>query len=385
MKQTHKLTILLLFLALMIVPALTACQSGKASQEDKTSKTSDPVKTGTEEMVSLNNKLQKALEAEDVDDAIKYGKAINTQWLSYENDVRDRFPLQYARIERYQQPIFAQSNVETPNLDQMKENSDQLKTQLSDLLAAKETKAKPSKLLDQAVEDYQVYVNEQMDQLVKATEPLAKAVEDGDIDQAKKLYAKPRIYYERVEPIAESFGDLDPRIDARINDVEDPAEWSGFHKIEKALWEDKNLDGQKQTAEQLVQDVKELQEKARTFDLKPKAMVAGAMGLLEEAATSKITGEEERYAHIDLLDLQANVDGSQAVYQSAIPALNEGHKELAKSIDKQFQALNNLLLKYKKADDHYASYETLSKDEIRAISNELSKLSELMAQTAQIF
>ena len=35
--------------------------------------------------------------------------------------------------------------------------------------------------------------------------------------------------------MAESFGDLDPAIDAREGDV--PAdEWTGFHPLEQALW-----------------------------------------------------------------------------------------------------------------------------------------------------
>ena len=43
-----------------------------------------------------------------------------------------------------------------------------------------------------------------------------------NVAKAKALYPAARIPYERIEPVAESFGDLDPRIDARENDV--PAE-----------------------------------------------------------------------------------------------------------------------------------------------------------------
>ena len=45
--------------------------------------------------------------------------------------------------------------------------------------------------------------------------------------------------YERVEPVAESFGDLDPRIDARANDVP-KSKWTGFHPIERRLWVQKH-------------------------------------------------------------------------------------------------------------------------------------------------
>ena len=61
---------------------------------------------------------------------------------------------------------------------------------------------------------------------------------------------KPRIRYERIEPVAESFGDLDPRIDARENDVP-TSEFGGFHRIEKALWEEETTKGMKPVAEEL--------------------------------------------------------------------------------------------------------------------------------------
>lgn len=384
----RKKIIFLLFVVLMIVPALSACQSGSKSSDSKTSqKTQDPVKQGTKKMTQLNNQLQKALTDKDTATAKKLGKSINSQWLSFENGVRSRYPIQYATIEKYQQPIYAQSNLKSPDLAQMKSNSDQLKKQLADLATAKETKAKTSKTLNTAVANYKKYVIEQTDLLVKTTEPFAKAVEEGNIEKAKQLYSKPRIYYERIEPIAESFGDLDPRIDARINDVDDKSKWTGFHEIEKALWQDKSLKGQKKYAEQLVADVKDLQSKVQTLQLKPKEMVAGAMDLLEEAATSKISGEEERYSHTDLIDLQANVDGSEAVYQAVIPALNVNNKDLSNQLDKQFQAFDNEIMKYKISDDKYVDYSQVKKDKtkVRDLSNELSKLSKLMAQTAKIF
>ncbi|MCL1631328.1 Efem/EfeO family lipoprotein [Sporolactobacillus sp. CPB3-1] len=382
----RKSVILLLLISLLLIPAITACSNAqKNGSEKKAQTTSDPVKQGTQKMKQINHKLQAALKKNDSEAIKKYGKQINTQWLSYENGVRDRFPLQYAKIERYQQPIYAQSNLSAPDIAQMKENSSALEDQLDDLLAAKETKAKPSKLMKQAVNDYLKYANEQIDLLVKTTKPFVAAVKAGDVDKAKQLYTKPRIYYERAEPIAESFGDLDPSIDARINDVDDESKWTGFHEIERALWEKNSLKGQEKYADKLLEDVLSLQQKAKSFELTPKAMVAGSMELLEEAATSKITGEEERYSHTDLVDLQANVDGSQAVYQAAIPALNQGHKDLANQIDKQFQSFDKLMLKYKKSDTEYEDYTKLNKDQIREISNELSKLSKLMAQTAKIF
>lgn len=382
--------------ALVIVPfvvgALTACGDTNktasvnqtASHSEKSS--SDSVKVQTKKLQDITGQLISAINSKDQNKVKEIGASINDQWLSYENDVRDHFPLFYAKVEKYEQPIFAQSTMEIPDLAKMSEDAQSLQKTLADLQMAKETEAKTSAALNQAVGTYKSYVIDQVDHLVQGTQAFAAAVDSGNIDEAKALYTKTRVYYERIEPVAESFGDLDPRIDARINDVEDSSKWTGFHEIEKALWEDHSLQGQKKYADQLVADVKELQEKANSLKLAPKAMVAGAMDLLSEASTSKITGEEERYSHVDLVDFQANVDGSEAVYQASIPALNKGHKELAKQIDNQFQKIDNELLKYQ-TNGQFISYLEFKKntEEVRQLSDDLQELSKLMAQTASIF
>lgn len=37
----------------------------------------------------------------------------------------------------------------------------------------------------------------------------------------KRYIQKVRMYYERSEPVAEAFGDLDPKIDARLADMKE--------------------------------------------------------------------------------------------------------------------------------------------------------------------
>ena len=66
---------------------------------------------------------------------------------------------------------------------------------------------------------------------------------------------------------------------------------------------------------QLVADVASLQELVDGLDsLQPYDLANGAVGLLDEAACCKITGEEERYSHIDLLDMAANVEGAEQAF-----------------------------------------------------------------------
>ncbi|WKB35615.1 imelysin family protein [Terrilactibacillus sp. S3-3] len=226
---------------------------------------------------------------------------------------------------------------------------------------------------------------EQTDLLVKTTEPFAKAVEEGNIEKAKQLYSRSRVYYERVEPVAESFGDLDPRIDARINDVDDRPSGPDSTKSKRLSGKTTVSKVKRNMPNSWLPMSRTCKQEPRSLQLKPKAMVAGAMELLEEAATSKITGEEERYSHTDLVDFQANIDGSEAVYQAAISSLNMDNKDLAGQLDKQFQAIDKLMLKYKTTDGQFVDYRKLTKPQLRELSNELNNLSKLMAQTAKIF
>ena len=234
--------------------------------------------------------------------------------------------------------------------------------------------------LTEASDTYQAYVEKNSAELVAATKPFVAAVVAGDLAKAKELYGPARIPYERIEPVAESFGDLDPRIDARINDV--PAnQFSGFHEIEQALWEKGSTAGMAPVAKQLLADVEELQQKSKGLQLEAAQVANGASALLDEVSASKITGEEERYSHIDLVDFQANVDGSQAAFEAVKPLLVEKDPELADEITKRFAAVNKALDPYRKGDS-FVLYTELSDDDTKQLSQAVDALAEPLSQVA---
>ncbi|SFB41564.1 iron uptake system component EfeO [Cohnella sp. OV330] len=363
-----------------VAAATTAASPASASAS---ADGSSAIQTGTAQLLDQTKQLQGLIEKKDADGVKTLGKTINETWLSFENAVRQTFPLEYTDVEKYEMPIFSASAYDKIDFDALKANADGLVDALTKLQSAKPSTASSSELLKEAVKKYQQYVVDQTNKLTDQTQAFVDAVKAGNVDAAKAEYVKARVYYETIEPIAESFGELDPKIDARLADVDDPSTWTGFHEIEKALWVDKSLAGQDKFADQLIADVKALQAEVQKLELEPKTVVAGAMELLNEAATSKITGEEELYSHIDLVDLAANVDGSKTVYLSIIPALNESNVELADKLDQAFQDMEKALSAFIK-DGQYVAYTELTTDQIREISDRLSALSELMSQTAAI-
>ncbi|WNS43409.1 iron uptake system protein EfeO [Paenibacillus sp. MMS20-IR301] len=233
-----------------------------------------------------------------------------------------------------------------------------------------------------ATENYRLYVIEQCDEFVKQTEGFTDAVKAGKLEEAKALYAPSRMYYERIEPIAEALGDLDPNIDARENDV-DAADWRGFHKLEQALWQNNTTEGMTDVADQLLKDAQLLRAKVETVDIDANLLVTGAVELLNEVSSSKVTGEEERYSHTDLYDFVANVEGAQKIYELLQPELAKKDPALEQTIGERFTALLNELAPFKSGDG-YVSYETLKEDEIRRLSQNLDALAEPLSNMGTI-
>jgi iron uptake system component EfeO len=246
------------------------------------------------------------------------------------------------------------------------------------LVVSGELKAGNSPEVEAAVEQYREYIEQNTGELVAETKPFAAAVVAGDVAKAKSLYPAARIPYERIEPVAESFGDLDPRIDARENDVP-AAEWSGFHVIEKALWEEETAKGMAPVAQQLEKDVAELAKNVETVELQAVQIANGANELLGEVSASKITGEEERYSHIDLVDFKANVEGSEAAFEAVEPLLSKEDPELAKEIEADFKQVYAALEPYETGGG-FVSYEDLTQADTRKLAQSIDTLAEKLSQ-----
>ena len=239
-----------------------------------------------------------------------------------------------------------------------------------------ETKDSPE--VEKAIAAYREYLEQNTAELTAATRPFVAAVVAGNVAEAKRLYAAARIPYERIEPVAESFGDLDPRIDARANDV-DPSEFEGFHRIEQALWEAGTAKGMAPVAEQLLANVEELEAKVKNVSLQAVQIANGANELLGEVSASKITGEEERYSHLDLVDFKANVEGSQVAFEAVAPLLSRSDPKLAQEIEVDFDAVYKTLKPYETADG-FVPYTDLTKADTRALAQSIDTLAEKLSQ-----
>lgn len=243
-----------------------------------------------------------------------------------------------------------------------------------------------AELVDTATAQYGAYVRDQTEQLVTATEEFADLYTSGRDDEARAAYPTARLHWERIEPVAESFGDLDPRLDLREADLAEGEEWTGWHRIEKDLWPPADGSYTAATpeeraalAEQLVADTTELYERTRDLTFTADQLGNGAKELLDEVATGKVTGEEEIWSHTDLWDFQANVDGARIAFENLQPALEVRDAELSTELTERFASLQEELDAYRR-DDGFVLYTELSEDQVKQLADSVNALAEPLSR-----
>lgn len=267
-----------------------------------------------------------------------------------------------------------------------------------------EVSADEQQQIDKAVENYVFYIKSQTEELIPAVKAFTDAYVAGDDEQARTLFAATRIPYERIEPTAGSFGDLDPSIDYReVDAVAEELDWTGFHRIEKDLWPPAagtlNSDGtdahlnwapstpeqRQEFAQKLIEDTQKLYDlvHAPDFTVSLADISNGAIGLLDEVAAGKITGEEDWWSHTDLTDFAANVQGAEVAFENVrdiASAHGTDGAALVDSIDQEFKKLDALLAKYGDFEQGFVSYDQVTDAQRRELSDQVNALAEPLSQ-----
>lgn len=239
--------------------------------------------------------------------------------------------------------------------------------------------------INQALSQYQSYVKDQSGQLVALTSEFAAAYKAGEDDKARTLFPEARTHWEGIEIVAESFGDLDPKMDLREADLEPGQKWTGWHRIEKDLWPPaagyKDLtDAERATfADDLMANTTLLNTRVQDLEYTVDQISNGSKGLLDEIAIGKVTGEEDIWSHTDLWDFQANLDGAKVGYETLKPLLDLKDKSLSERIGTRFEALQTLLDQYRKGAG-FVFYDTVAQPQRQELSDALSALSEPLSQ-----
>ena len=237
-------------------------------------------------------------------------------------------------------------------------------------------------LVASAEQSYAEFVDDEADALLAGTVRFARAAAAGRDARARELYPRARTHGERIETVAESVGDLDPRLDAREADLAEGEAWTGWHRLEKDLWPTRAEDYTALTdaertalSERLVADTRDLVSRIDELDFSVTDIADGSRGLLEEVASGKVTGEEEYWSRTDLHDFQANIDGAVRGFEGVRPIVLEADPELAETLDRRFAEVQDLLDEHRRGSG-FVGYDELGADEVKQLADAVNALSE---------
>ncbi|MGH8332207.1 MAG: iron uptake system protein EfeO [Pseudomonas fluorescens] len=243
-------------------------------------------------------------------------------------------------------------------------------------------KAKPSMVAFVGpLSEFRVYLSTQSSVLIKAVTALEHAIEAGDFSKAQALYVPARAAYQRIAPAAQRLAELDNTINARADYFEkreqDPG-FTGFHRIEYALFQQRSLDGLMPVAQRLIADVTTLKQQLLAQSLPPEQLVSLLVRNLNSLADVRAnSGEEERYSHTDLNGFAANLDVTRKVVDLLRPLLNKSAAELLPKIDSAVIALDAELNGFK-VKEGYASYDSVSAEQRKQIADKAKVLADAL-------
>ncbi|WP_426099884.1 MULTISPECIES: iron uptake system protein EfeO [unclassified Pseudomonas] len=225
--------------------------------------------------------------------------------------------------------------------------------------------------------EFRVYLSSQGNALVKAVTALQQAIDAGDLAQAQALYVPAREAYQRLAAASQRLAELDNAINARADYFEkreqDPS-FSGFHRLEYSLFQQRSLDGLAPLAQRLVNDVSSLKQQLLAQSLPPEQLVSIVVRNLNSLADVRAaSGEEERYSHIDLNGFAANLDAARKVVDLMRPLLSKSAADLLPTIDTALAAFETQLNGLK-VDGQFSRYDRVTADQRKQIADKAKAL-----------
>ncbi|MEG6508981.1 iron uptake system protein EfeO [Methyloligella sp. 2.7D] len=207
--------------------------------------------------------------------------------------------------------------------------------------------------------EYKVYVALQSAEMVAGAEALAAAIDEGDLEKAQALYVPARLPYKRLEQLAYRFADLENAIDPVADYLEKreaDAAFTGYHRIEYGLFQEQSLEGLAPVADKLVADVTTLKDRLRSMKPSTAMLTDSGATIAEQLAHGRIEAGENRYAHTDLDDIAANVEGIRKTTDVLKPVLEPHAPQVAAEIDAALQQVT-AELDALKTQDGFVSYD----------------------------
>lgn len=206
--------------------------------------------------------------------------------------------------------------------------------------------------LSSEAEQFRTFAIEQMEAFITDAEMLAGYVKEGKLEEAQKLYPLVRMYYEHLQPMKASFAELDAQIDMPITAGKEE-EATGFRRLEYGLFEQKQTVGYEAVAEELVANIKKLNEELPKVELDGQQLVDDTEEMLAQIIDEQLAEKEVSYAGNHLYDIKANIEALEEIVKIFMA---RAHTEQVEAVTEKVAALNEAIAYYEVGKEDYVNY-----------------------------
>jgi len=238
------------------------------------------------------------------------------------------------------------------------------------------------------MQDYRSYLEDEAASLLDWTEQLRGQIAVGEAGKAGSRYATSRVQYGQLLPAQLMIDDIDQRLNGP--QVEGQP-FTGYHRIEKPLFAAESTAGLKPVAKALVFEVRKLRSEIAAMPLAPAPLAAATEQLLNRVVSRQLTGKEEPYSGVDLVDASASIEGAEAAFKAISPSLGPEADSLEAEVEAAFKQIYGRLKQFgtparfpqtrpAAAGARFIAYDDADENQLEGLRVEVRKLQKLLAE-----
>lgn len=199
--------------------------------------------------------------------------------------------------------------------------------------------------------------------LATDTDHLQSLADAGQLQAAKAAWLVAHLDYARLGAAYDTFGNFADEIDGRPNGlplgVDDPG-WTGFLRLEYALWKNQPAATVAGVANQLDTFVHQLVAAFPQQTTPPNDLSLRTHEILENTLQFEFTGEDDQGSHTGLATAMANVQGTEMTLGVIAPLIRQRDPGLLATAQTDLQRLAGLVGSYQQPDGTWEPVQSLT-------------------------
>ena len=193
---------------------------------------------------------------------------------------------------------------------------------------------------------YQAYVADRLAVLDGQVQALSRAVTAGDLAASRADWLAAHLTYHALGAAYGAFGDAGQAIDGTASGLPGgPADprFTGFHRVELALWSGGGTAAAVAPAARLAQDVAALRARAGRLEISANDFTTRAHEILEDTLRSRLTRRDDYGSGSGLATAAADAAATRTVVGLLRPILAQHHPDVVALLDRRLTTLDGAL------------------------------------------